>query len=197
MAHLPPLTPAQVQDEELLRMMDHYEKTRGFVPNSVKTMARRPNIAKQFAALNQAILYEGTVSEELKMLISLVTSVAAGCRYCQSHMANLAAIYQASDAKIAAVWEFETSTLFSDAEKAALRLALHAGYLPNEASEQDFTELKKHFDEGQIVEIVASIALFGYLNRWNDTMATELEEKPKKVADRTLSAGGWEVGKHQ
>ncbi len=197
MAHMKPLDLEQIQDEELLGMLKHYEKTRGFIPNSVKTMSRRPNIAKRFAALNQAILYEGTVSEELKMLISLVSSVAAGCRYCQSHMANLASIYKASDAKIAAVWEFETSELFSDAERAALRLALHAGYLPNEADQQDFEELGKHFDEGQVVEIVASIALFGYLNRWNDTMATQLEEYPASVAERAIGSQGWEAGKHQ
>ncbi|MGA0807414.1 MAG: carboxymuconolactone decarboxylase family protein, partial [Pseudohongiellaceae bacterium] len=173
-----------------------YERTRGFVPNSIKTMARRPNIAKRFGALNQAILYEGTVPEELKMLISLVSSLAAGCRYCQSHMANLASIYKASDQKIAAVWEFETSEHFSAAERAALRLALHAGYLPNEADQADFDELALYFDEGQIVEIVASIALFGFLNRWNDTMATQLEDFPRKVAERAIGGMGWEPGKH-
>ena len=111
-------------------------------------------------------------------------------------MANLSGIYKASDKKIAAVWEFETSDLFSDAERAALRLALHASLLPNEASEDDFEALKRHFDEGQIVEIVATVALFGYLNRWNDTMATDLEAHPAKVAERTLGKTGWEVGKH-
>ncbi len=197
MAHLKPLAPAQIEDAELLQMMAHYERTRGFVPNSIKTMARRPNIAKRFGALNQAILYEGTVSEELKMLISLVSSVAAGCRYCQSHMANLASIYKASDQKIAAVWEFETSALFSEAERAALRLALHAGYLPNEANQQDFDNLALYFDESQIVEIVASIALFGFLNRWNDTMATQLEDFPRKVAERAIASQGWDPGKHK
>jgi uncharacterized peroxidase-related enzyme len=196
MAHLKPLAPAQIEDAELLQMMAHYERTRGFVPNSIKTMARRPNIAKRFGALNQAILYEGTVPEELKMLISLVSSLAAGCRYCQSHMANLASIYKASDQKIAAVWEFETSKHFSAAERAALRLALHAGYLPNEADQADFDELALYFDEGQIVEIVASIALFGFLNRWNDTMATQLEDFPRKVAERAIGGMGWEPGKH-
>ena len=71
---------------------EHYEKTRGFVPNSILTMQRRPAIATAFMSLNQAILYEGTVSEELKMLISLIASQAAGCRYCQAHMANLSSI---------------------------------------------------------------------------------------------------------
>jgi alkylhydroperoxidase family enzyme len=111
-------------------------------------------------------------------------------------MANLASIYKASDQKIAAVWDFETSDLFSLAERAALRLALHAGYLPNEADQADFDELARHFDEDQIVEIVASIALFGFLNRWNDTMATQLEEHPRKVAERAIGSQGWEPGKH-
>ena len=196
MSHMKPLELDQIDDEELLAKLTNYENTRGFIPNSIKTMSRRPNIAKQFTAFNQVILYEGTVPEELKMLISLVSSVASGCQYCQSHMANLSSIYKASDAKIAAVWEFETSELFSDAERAALRLGLHSGYLPNEATQEDFDELGKYFDEGQVVELVASIALFGFLNRWNDTMATQLEELPLKVAERTIGDTGWQPGKH-
>jgi len=196
MAHLRPLDREEM-DDELQALYQHYENTRGFMPNSIRTMARRPNIAKRFGALNQAVLYEGTVSEELKMLVSLISSQASGCRYCQSHMANLSSIYKASDKKIAAVWEFESSELFSDAERAALRLAYKASLLPNEASDEDFAELAKHFDEGQVVEIVASVALFGFLNRWNDTMSTELETLPRQVAERALQETDWEVGKHQ
>ena len=196
MAHLRPLSLEEITDPELQQRLDDYQRIRKFIPNSVKTMARRPNIAKRFADLNKAILYEGTVSEELKMLISLASSYAAGCRYCQSHMANISSIYKASDEKIAALWEFERSSSFSPAERAAISLALKAGTLPNEASQQDFDELAKYFDEGQIVEIVASIALFGYLNRWNDTMATELEAYPKGVAQREIGATGWDPGKH-
>lgn len=194
MAHIEPLPRDAVP--EFKERFDHYEKTRGFVPNSIQTMARRPNIARAFMDLNKAVLYEGTVPEELKMLVSLIASQAAGCRYCQAHMANLSSIYQASDAKIRAVWEFETSELFSEAERAALRLAYRASLVPNEATAEDFAELKKHFDDGQIVEIVASIALFGYLNRWNDTMATDLEEYPAKVAVRAIGPAGWTPGKH-
>jgi len=194
MAHLDPLpwnaTP------QFLDRFQHYQDTRGFVPNSILTMARRPAIAQAFMDLNRAVLYEGTVAEELKMLVSLVTSQASGCRYCQAHMANLSSIYAASDEKIRAVWEYETSPLFTPAERAALRLAYHSALVPNEATPADFDELKRHFDEGQIVEIVATIALFGYLNRWNDTMATTLEDKAVRVAERAIGATGWTPGKH-
>jgi uncharacterized peroxidase-related enzyme len=174
----------------------HYQDTRGFVPNSILTMQRRPAIAQAFMDLNKAVLYEGTVPEELKMLVSLVTSQASGCRYCQAHMTNLASIYKASDDKIRAVWAFETSPLFSPAERAALRLAYHAALVPNEAGAEHFAELRQHFDDGQIVEIVATISLFGYLNRWNDTMATALEPRASAVAERAVATVGWEKGKH-
>lgn len=194
MAHVPPLPRSAVP--EFSERFDHYEATRGFVPNSIQTMARRPAIANAFMDLNRAVLYQGSVPEELKMLVSLIASQAAGCRYCQAHMANLASIYQASDARIAAVWEFQTSPLFSAAERAALQLAYKASLVPNEAGAEEFAALREHFDDGEIVEIVATIALFGYLNRWNDTMATDLEALPGQVAERALGDHGWSPGKH-
>lgn len=194
MPHLDPLPWSA--NPQFRERFEHYQNTRGFVPNSILTMQRRPAIAQAFMDLNRAVLYEGTVSEELKMLVSLVTSQASGCRYCQAHMSNLASIYKASDEKIRAVWDFETSALFTAAERAALRLGYHAALVPNAATAEDFDELKLHFDESQIVEIVGTIALFGYLNRWNDTLATALEPRAVQVAERVIGSVGWGVGKH-
>lgn len=194
MAHVKPLSPEATP--ELTPTFMHYKNTRGFIPNSILTMQRRPEISKAFMALNKAVLYEGTVSEELKMLISLIASQAAGCRYCQAHMANLSYIYKASAEKIAAVWEWETSELFTDAERAALTLAFKASVLPNEAGAEDFERAREYFSEDELVEIVASVALFGYLNRWNDTMATDLEDYPKSVAEKVIGSTGWTAGKH-
>jgi uncharacterized peroxidase-related enzyme len=183
--------------EDIQERFIHYKNTRGFTPNSIQTMARRPNIVRAFMQLNQAVLYEGSVSEELKMLVSLIASQAAGCRYCQAHMANLSKIYDASAEKIAKVWEFETADCFTDAERAALRLAYKGALAPAQATEEDFAEAYRYFSEEEVVEIVASIALFGFLNRWNDTMATELEELPAEVAQQTIGEEfGWEAGKH-
>ncbi|MGI9204612.1 MAG: carboxymuconolactone decarboxylase family protein [Woeseiaceae bacterium] len=196
MPHMKPLAFDSVA-EDIQERFIHYKNTRGFTPNSIQTMARRPNIVRAFMQLNQAVLYEGSVSEELKMLVSLIASQAAGCRYCQAHMANLSKIYDASAEKIARVWEFETADCFSDAERAALRLAYKGALAPAQATEEDFAAAYQYFSEEEVVEIVASIALFGFLNRWNDTMATELEELPAEVAKQTIGDEfGWEAGKH-
>ncbi len=181
------------QYEELF---ERYDRIRGFLPNSILTMGRRPNIADAFMQLNQAILYEGTVPEDLKMMISLLSSAMTGCKYCQSHMTNLSTVYGVSDEKIRALWEYETSDLFTPAERAALKIAHHGSLVPNAATEADFTEAKKYWTDAELVEIVASLALFGYLNRWNDTMATTLEGRPAEVADRVIGSIGWDAGKH-
>ena len=184
--------------EDILERFKHYQNTRGFTPNSIQTMVRRPNIVRAFMQLNQAVLYEGTVDEELKMLVSLIASQVAGCRYCQAHMANLSKIYQASEEKISQVWNYEESDLFTDAEKAALRLAYYGAMSPSQSSQEHFDELNKHYDESEIVEIVATISLFGFLNRWNDTLATEIEQLPAMVAKETIGKTfNWEAGKHE
>jgi uncharacterized peroxidase-related enzyme len=194
MAHVQPLSDADAP--ELVPVFAEYERTRGFTPNSVRTMARRPHIAKAFAGLNRAVLYEGTVDSALKMLVATIASTAAGCRYCQAHMITRASHYDVDAAKLDSVWEYETSPLFSEPERAALRLAHAAALQPSEAGPEHFAAVREHFDDGEIVELVATVALFGFLNRWNDTMATELETLPAEVATRHLAAGGWSAGKH-
>lgn len=194
MAYLKPLP--YDTSPQLKERFEHYRETRGFIPNSILTMQRRPAIAEAFMALNKAVLYEGTVSEELKMLVSLIASQAAGCRYCQAHMANLSSIYEASADKIAAVWDWQDSTLFTDAERAALDYAFKASIIPNQVDDATFAELARHFSDSEIVEITASVALFGYLNRWNDSLATDLEDYPRKVAEGLIGGVGWTPGKH-
>lgn len=193
MARIAPLPREEVP--ELEESFGPVEQRMGFLPNSLLTMARRPEVLRGVASLAQAAR-TGTVSRELKELVALVASTAAGCRYCQAHTASNATRVGTEAAKIANVWSYETSDLFSDAERAALRLAHHAALVPNLATDEDFDEARRFFDDGEIVEIVTVIALFGFLNRWNDTVATDLEPRPFAVAGEVIAEAGWEPGKH-
>ena len=58
-------------------------------------------------------------------------------------------------------------------------------------------ELRQHWDHDEIVEIMAVIALFGFLNRWNDSMGSALEELPIQAGEQHLEQTGWGVGKHR
>ncbi len=168
----------------------------GFVPNSLFTMGHRPEILQAFMMLAGTINGPGTVDPGLKQLVAYVASNAAGCRYCQAHTSAHAAHVGVAVEKIERAFEFETDPTFSDAERAALRLARDSALTPNLVDAEHFEALRRHFDEPQIVELVAVCALFGFLNRWNDTMSTELESIPRSFAAKHLDAAGWQVGKH-
>jgi uncharacterized peroxidase-related enzyme len=174
-----------------------YDETMSFVPNSLFTMARRPAILRAFSELITQIWRSGTVPVGLKPLVAIVASKAAGCRYCQAHEAVDAMMRGVPDDKISAIWDFERSSLFSDAERSALRFARDAALVPNEVTRAHFEELRRFWDDGQIVEILAVIGLFGFLNRWNDTMATDLEDIPMGFASRTLGDPWGGPGKHR
>lgn len=194
-ARLRPL-PAETTPE-LKEQFESMRKNLGFIPNSILIMQRKPKMAKAFAAMTASIWDpESKVDRGLKRLIAHVASRAAGCQYCMAHTAGGALHFGVQEQKVAAIWDYQTSSLFNAAERAALDLAVAGASVPNTASDEMFIELKKYWDEEQIVEIVAVISMFGFLNRWNDTLATPLEDEPIEIGEKYLAGHGWNVGKH-
>ena len=182
---------------ELKEVLEASRKRMGFIPNSQLIMQRKPKILKAFGALSAAVNDpEGKVPNNFKRLIGHVASRSAGCQYCMAHTAEGAHKQGIDDRKLDAVWDYQTSPLFTPAERAALDVAVAAGSVPNAVTDEMFLALKKHWTEEQIVEIVAVIAIFGFLNRWNDTMATPLEDEPAHFGEAHLARHGWSIGKH-
>ena len=194
MANITPLNRSDLPEFEAV--FELTEAAMGFVPRSMFTMGRNPALLRAFAQLAGTVLGPGRVDGGLKQLVAHVASTAAGCRYCQAHTASTATRNGVDASKVEAVWSFDTDDRFTDAERAALRLARDAASVPNATTAARFDELSAHFDEEQIVELVAVISLFGWLNRWNDTMATDLEDEPLGFGRAHLAAQGWEPGKH-
>jgi uncharacterized peroxidase-related enzyme len=183
---------------ELKEQFEAMRKNLGFVPNSILIMQRKPKLARALAQMTAAVWDpEGEVDRGFKRIIAHVASRAAGCQYCMAHTAGGALHFGVEDKKLAAVWEYPTSPFYSAAERVTLDFAVAAASVPNTVTDDMFAELRKHWTEEQIVEIVGVIALFGFLNRWNDTMATPLEDDPIEVGQEYLARGGWEIGKHR
>ena len=195
----PRLRPLPIDHSPELK--EHFEavgKNLGFVPNSVLIMQRRPKMVRAFAQMAAAVWDpDSKVDRGFKRLVAHVASRAAGCQYCMAHTIEGAAHLGVDDKKLAAVWEYQSSPLYTEAERIALDFAFAASVVPNAVTDQSFEDLRKHWNEEQIVEIVATIAMFGFLNRWNDTMGTPLEDKPMATGEKYLSRGGWTPGKHR
>jgi uncharacterized peroxidase-related enzyme len=184
-------------DQETKELAEFFNETLGFCPNSVLTMQHRPAISKAFINLNKAVMENhGRVTSALKRMIGWVASNAAGCRYCQAHTIRAAERYGAEQEQLDNIWDYQTHPAFNDAERAALNFALAASIIPNAVDETIKTELYKHWNEGEIVEMLGVISLFGYLNRWNDSMGTTMETGAIESGEKYLKKHAWEVGKH-
>ncbi len=203
----PLVNPASDQnDVKLQELIIFYNETLGFCPNSVKTMHHRPAIANAFIELNKAVMENhGTVTAALKRLIGFVSSNVAGCNYCQAHTIRAAERYDAEQEQLDNIWEHKTHPAFSEKERAALELAHLASVIPNSVNDDIAERMRLHWTEGEIVEIMGVIALFGYLNRWNDSMGTEMEDGAMESGEKYLESNlqsnllkrDWSVGKHK
>lgn len=189
---------AKQDDKEFQNLVTFFNETLGFCPNSVKTMYHRPAIAYAFINLNKAVMENnGRVTSALKRLIGFISSQVAGCQYCQAHTIRAAERYGAEPEQMNNIWDFRTHSSFSEAERAALEFALASSTIPNAVDNQIAENLRAHWSEGEIVEILGVVALFGYLNRWNDSMGTEMEQEAKSSGQDYLAQKGWSPGKHQ
>jgi alkylhydroperoxidase family enzyme len=192
---LAPLPPGHTP--ELGDQFASFLKTLGFVPNSVLTMQRKPALVRAFVAMQAAIWSpDSTVDRGLKRLIAFAASRATRDAYSMAHTASGALHFGIDPDKLAALADFPTSARFTEAEKSALALAVAASAVPNGVTDEIFAGLRAHWSEEQIVEIVATIAMAGFLARWNGTMATPLEDEPLDVAEQHLAPQGWSAGIH-
>ena len=174
-----------------------FHKTLGFVPNSVLTMQRKPELVRAFVAMQRAIWDPGSkVDRGFKRIVAHVASRAAGDAYSMAHTASGALHFGIDADKLAAARDYRASPLYSAAEKAALDLAVATSAVPNAVTDAVFAELRRHWSEEQIVELVATIAMAGFLARWNTTMATPIEEEPLAIGRKHLARQGWSPGAH-
>jgi uncharacterized peroxidase-related enzyme len=195
-ARLQPLPPETTP--ELKPYFDFFLGTLGFTPNSVLTMQRKPKLVQAFAQLNAAVMDPpGEVDLGFRRLIGYVVSKVSGCLYCQAHTLLGAKNFGVSEAKLADVWIYASSAHYSARERIALDLAMAAASQPNDVTDELFEQARQHWSDSEITEFLGVVAMFAFLNRWNDTLGTTLEAVPTQVAERALGAQGWQAGKHR
>ena len=184
-----------IQSKEVQELVKFFNETLGFCPNSVLTMQIKPGLAEAFVNLNKAVMKnDSEITSEFKRLIAFVSSNTTGCRYCQAHTIRAADRYGSTQERLNNVWDYMNHDCFSEKEKIALAFTEAASKVPQKVTPQMEKELKGLWSEEEIVEIMSVISLFGFLNRWNDTMGTSLEPDAQSSAEKYLA--DWDIGKH-
>ena len=179
------------QFEQFDNLFNGVESFMGYLPNAHLLMAERPELLMSFSNLASTIFQAEGIDIQTKQLIALASSLSSGCKYCQAHTSHGAERAGVSANKISDILKYTESDLYDDKERALLDLAFAAGKTPNECNKNHFDQLKKYFSKKEIIDIVSVISLFGYLNRWNDTLGTVLEDLPKDFVEDKLKPLGW------
>ena len=176
---------------EFKDLFDLVESFMGYLPNAYLLMADKPDLMQAFAKMSASVFSADVLDIPSKQLIALASSLSAGCKYCQSHTSHGAERAGVANEKIAEILNYQTSEYYEAKEVALLDLAFASGEVPNKATKDHFEKLKEFYSKEQILEAVAVISFFGFLNRWNDTFGTEIEEIPANYLSEKLKPKNW------
>ena len=176
---------------EFKDLFDLVESFMGYLPNAYLLMADKPDLMQAFAKMSASVFSADVLDIPSKQLIALASSLSAGCKYCQSHTSHGAERAGVENDKIAEILNYQTSEYYEAKEVALLDLAFASGEVPNKATKAHFEKLKEFYSKEQILEVVAVISFFGFLNRWNDTFGTVIEEIPANYLSEKLKPKNW------
>jgi len=158
---------------------------------------RWPELMKIFTDLIELVMVSpNNLTRQLRSELFTMASLAGGCQHCQAHGAYTLHLMGVDADRIRDIWTFEQSSGFTEAEKAALRLARDGAAVPNAVEPSHFAELRRHYTDRQIVEMLAVVSLAGWFNRWNNSIATVTDRESVDWAEANLRAVGWTLGKH-
>ena len=183
--------------EEMNALFDQIFAERGNVPNMFRVMAHRPEIFATMQAHFAAVLNTGTVPKRLKELIIVRTSQLNQTPYCLASHTRLAKGLGWSEDQLTHLAEWPRRDDFSPAEKAALRLAETVTRDAHGLSDEQFVELRNYYSEGEVVELLCSIGLFNYFNRFNDALQMQPtrpgeggrgESAPEEATEQAVSS---------
>ncbi len=159
-------------------------------------MGHWPELQGAFLDVVKLVQSDKELKRQQKIELFTMASLSSGCQHCQSHGAFRLNSMGVDTARIRAIWEYETSSLFSAGERAALDLVRAAAQTPNATTPEHFAALREHYSNTEILEILAVSSLSAWLNRWNDTIATVTDQESVDWAEENLADLGWHKGKH-
>jgi AhpD family alkylhydroperoxidase len=130
---------------------------------------------KRFAAAS-TVIAESALPPSTQELVSLRASQVNGCGWCIDFHTKEAAAHGESALRLNLVAAWRESTVFSEAEQAALAFTEEGTRLADACqgvSDETWAQVRKHHDDNQVAALIALVALINAANR----MAVTVHQK--------------------
>ncbi|MFD5827562.1 carboxymuconolactone decarboxylase family protein [Lentzea sp. NPDC060358] len=122
-------------------------------------------LAKRFAGLS-AVLHQSPLPKTVIELVSLRASQLNGCGFCLDMHVKEAVANGEDPLRLHLVAGWRETTVFTDAERAALALTEEGTHLtPTGASDETWAAVREHYDDEQVAALVCLVGLINAANR--------------------------------
>jgi alkylhydroperoxidase family enzyme len=148
-------------------------KKMGRDPIPLRLMAHNPRFLLPYACLGTFAQGRTRLPAQVRGLAMHLAAHLNGCSWCIDYGQAVSTRGGTDPAKLRAVQDYATSPLFTPAERAALAYAYEVTQVGGRAGDGTFAELRRHFDDAQIVELTAALAAEAFFNRMNAALGVE------------------------
>ena len=171
MARIQPVN-SKIADSTTAELLVTVKKKMGVVPNIIATMANSPAVAQAYLGFSQA-LATGSLSAKLREQLALVVGETNSCAYC---VAAHTALGKAAGLSEGETCDARRATSHNEKEQAALHFARKLVEDRGLVTDRDVEQLRQAgYNDGEIAEIVASVALNIFTNYFNHVAGTEID----------------------
>ncbi len=129
--------------------------------------AHAPRLLLGYGLFEQATAKLHRVPERLKVLAELKAAALTNCEYCVDIGSQIARRAGIGDEQLLALPRYRDSELFSETEKLVLDYAVGVSRTPVDVPGELLEQLRRHFDDAQMVELTNAIAIENMRGRFN------------------------------
>ncbi len=141
--------------------------------NLYRALGNHPALTAAWTEFANSIRHDSRTPRALREIMILRTAQIARSEYEWAHHLRMARKAEVGEAKIAALAAWRTSEEFDARERAALALA--EAVMACSVTDEVHAEVKRHFSDGEFVELALTAGFYAMVSRVLDAMRVELD----------------------
>lgn len=143
--------------------------------NQIAVLAHIPSALNHIPSLLIELREKQNTPYRFIELAIVTVSKLNECKYCIGHHKPLLTVEGISPSVIDDILNYKNYPELTEIDKLVIEYSIEVTNNPQKVKDKLFNELKKYFNESQIVELTLRICLCSFFNKFNDVFQIESE----------------------